>query len=66
MKRGNDLFGNQTVGLMMREGIDTEYVIKDNDLPSGVALIIVDSKGENSIVVASGANSNLMPEDIPG
>lgn len=65
MKRGNDLFGNQTVGLLMREGIDTEYVIKDNDLPSGVALIIVDSKGENSIVVASGANSNLNPEDIP-
>jgi ribokinase len=65
MKRGNDLFGNQTVGLLMREGIDTEYVIKDNDLPSGVALITVDSKGENSIVVASGANSNLMPKDIP-
>lgn len=65
MKRGNDLFGNQTVGLLMREGIETEYVIKDNDLPSGVALIIVDSKGENSIVVASGANSNLNPEDIP-
>jgi ribokinase len=65
MKRGNDLFGNQTVGLLMREGIETEYVIKDNELPSGVALIIVDSKGENSIVVASGANSNLNPEDIP-
>jgi ribokinase len=65
MKRGNDLFGNQTVGLLMREGIDTDYVIKDNDLPSGVALITVDSKGENSIVVASGANSNLNPEDIP-
>jgi ribokinase len=65
MKRGNDLFGNQTVGLLMREGIDTEYVIKDNDLPSGVALIIVDSKGENSIVVAPGANGNLNPEDIP-
>ena len=65
MKRGNDLFGNQTVGLLMREGIDTRYVIKDDELPSGVALIIVDSKGENSIVVASGANSNLKPEDIP-
>jgi len=65
MKRGNDLFGNQTVGLLMREGIDTEYVIKDNDLPSGVALITVDSEGENSIVVASGANNNLMPENIP-
>lgn len=65
MKRGNDLFGNQTVGLLMREGIDTEYVIKDNDLPSGVALITVDSKGENSIVVAPGANGSLKPEDIP-
>lgn len=65
MKRGNDLFGNQSVGLLMREGIDTEYIIKDNELPSGVALITVDSKGENSIVVAPGANSNLHPEDIP-
>jgi ribokinase len=64
MKRGNDLFGNQTVGLLMREGIDTEHIIKDNDLPSGVALITVDAHGENSIVVASGANGNLNPHDI--
>lgn len=64
-KRGNDLFGNQYVGLLMREGINTECVIKDPLLPSGVALIIVDAKGENSIVVAPGANSNLMPDDIP-
>src|SRR5512141_2437646 len=41
-KRGNDLFGNQTVGLLMREGIDTEYIVKDPELPSGVALITVD------------------------
>jgi ribokinase len=64
-KRGNDLFGNQTVGLLMREGIDTENIIKDPELPSGVALITVDSKGENSIVVAPGANGNLQPEDLP-
>lgn len=64
-KRGNDLFGNQTVGLLMREGIDTENIIKDPELPSGVALITVDGKGENSIVVAPGANSNLQPEDLP-
>ncbi|MGB4292879.1 MAG: ribokinase [Bacteroidales bacterium] len=65
-KRGNDLFGNQTVGLLMREGIDTEFFIKDPELPSGVALITVDSSGENMIVVAPGANSNLQPEDLPG
>ena len=64
-KRGNDLFGNQTVGLLMREGIDTEYFIKDSEFPSGVALITVDSKGEKTIVVALGANANLQPEDMP-
>ena len=52
-KRGNDLFGNQAVGLLMREGIDTQYIVKDLEFPSGVALITVDSAGENSIVVAS-------------
>jgi ribokinase len=64
-KRGNDLFGNQAVGLLMREGIETKYVIKDNEFPSGVALITVDSAGENSIVVAPGSNANLHEEDIP-
>jgi len=64
-KRGNDLFGNQTVGLLMREGINTEWVLKDPLLPSGVALITVDEQGENNIVVAPGANENLIPADIP-
>ena len=64
-KRGNDLFGNQAVELYIKEGIDTRYIIKDTELPSGVALITVDSTGENSIVVAPGSNGNLLPEDIP-
>jgi ribokinase len=64
-KRGSDLFGNQTIGLLMREGIDTQYVVKDTENPSGVALIIVDSNGENSIVVAPGSNGYLLPEDVP-
>lgn len=64
-KRGNDLFGNQAVGLLMREGIHTQHILKDMEFPSGVALITVDSKGENSIVVAPGSNANLLQEDIP-
>lgn len=63
-KRGNDLFGNQAVGLLIREGIDTQYIVKDLEFPSGIALITVDSAGENSIVVAPGSNGNLIPEDI--
>jgi ribokinase len=64
-KRGNDLFGNQFVGLFMREGIDTKYIVKDVDHPSGVALITVDSRGRSSSVTAPGSNSFLVPEDIP-
>jgi ribokinase len=64
-KRGNDLFGNQAVGLLMREGIDTQFIVKDLEYPSGVALITVDSAGENSIVVAPGSNGNLLKDDIP-
>jgi ribokinase len=64
-KRGNDLFGNQAVGLLMREGIDTQFIVKDLEFPSGVALITVDSQGENSIVVAPGSNGRLSEDDIP-
>jgi ribokinase len=64
-KRGTDLFGNQSVGLLMREGIDTQYVVKDTEHPSGVALITVDSCGRRSGVTAPGSNTYLYPEDIP-
>ena len=64
-KRGNDLFGNKSIGLLMREGIDTQYVVKDNENPSGVALINVDSRGRSSGVTAPGSNNFLYPEEIP-
>jgi len=63
-KIGDDLFGNQTTGILKKEGIDTSYIIKDSELPSGIALITVDEEGENSIVVAPGSNHNLMVQDI--
>jgi len=64
-KRGNDLFGNKSIGLLMREGIDTQFVIKDSENPSGVALISVDSRGKSSGVTAPGSNSFLYSEEIP-
>jgi ribokinase len=63
-KVGNDVFGKQTSQLFVDEGIDTLHVLTDEQLPSGVALITVDQAGENSIVVASGANGNLLPADL--
>ena len=64
-KIGNDLFGSQTVGVLKKEGIDTRNIVKDEVLPSGIALITVNSAGENNIVVAPGSNGNIVAEDIP-
>ena len=64
-KRGNDLFGNKSIGLLMRESIDTQYIIKDMEHPSGVALLTIDSKGRSSGVTSPGANNYLFPENIP-
>jgi ribokinase len=63
-KTGNDVFGKQSIMLYKSEKINTDYVFSDPGLPSGVALITVDANGENCIVVASGANASLSPDDI--
>jgi ribokinase len=63
-KVGADMFGQKTIELLRNERIDTGDVRIDSDHPSGVALITVDAQGENCIVVASGANGNLLPGDV--
>lgn len=63
-KTGNDVFGRQSIELYNSEGINTKYIFSDPKNPSGVALITVDAKGENCIVVASGANASLSAADI--
>ncbi len=63
---GDDEFGRALLAGLQAENIDCTDVIKTEDAPTGVAMIIVDSKGENSIVVASGANHRLTPDDVFG
>ena len=62
-KVGKDNFGDKAVEGYAKEGIDTSGILR-SDLPSGVALIFVDGKGENSIGVAPGANGDISVEDI--
>ncbi|MCU0961107.1 MAG: ribokinase [Pirellulaceae bacterium] len=61
---GKDLFGQQAVAGFRRDGIDVQYIVEDEEAPSGVALIFVAEDGENSIGVASGANLRLSPADV--
>jgi len=61
---GQDAFGEGLLRALAAEGIDCEYVLPTPEAPTGVAMIVVDGCGENSIVVASGANSFLTPDDV--
>lgn len=63
-KLGTDDFGDQALENFKRDGIGTDFVFRDRESPSGVALIFVDDGGENMIVAAQGANARLSPGDI--
>jgi ribokinase len=61
---GNDLFGNQALSDLAKDGIQTDFVMRDEQQPSGVALIFVAKDGQNNIAVAPGANARLSPVDV--
>ncbi len=60
---GKDNDGKTFLSTLKSLGIDTQY-IKISEKETGNATIIVDSSSENEIVIFSGANGNLLPEDI--
>lgn len=62
-KVGRDVFGEKAIEGYRKDNIDTQHIML-SDQPSGVALILVDGGGENSISVAPGANGDLTPADI--
>ncbi len=61
---GNDVFGERSVSGFRNAGIETRWIVRDGNAASGIALIMVDSRGENMIAVASGANSALSVADL--
>ena len=63
-KVGNDNYGREMIEKFQKDGIDTQYVTATDQAATGIAVITVDANGENTIVVASGANGLLASEDI--
>ena len=61
---GRDDFGAATLQGLRREGINTRCIVRSRSSPSGVALILVDSRGENLIGVARGSNDELLPRHV--
>jgi ribokinase len=61
---GYDVFGDHLKASLSAAGVDVTTVHATRSKPTGVALIWVDSAGQNSIVVASGANHALAAADV--
>ncbi|MFH1149378.1 MAG: ribokinase [Actinomycetota bacterium] len=64
-KIGRDDFGRIALESFQREGMDTRYILRDDELATGAALIMVDENtGDNKILVSLGACSNITEADI--
>jgi len=61
---GTDEFGNDALRSLESEGVDVSATARLDDVPTGVAVIVVDGRGENQIAVASGANGGLTGEHV--
>jgi ribokinase len=61
---GVDAFGDLLLGNLSSSGVDTTRIQRDAQAASGIALIMVDDAGMNSILVAPGANMLLSPADM--
>lgn len=56
---GQDAFGSQYLERFDREGVDRSGVSVSTSSPTGVAVIEVNARGENHIVVVPGANGEV-------
>lgn len=61
---GDDDFGQRLLNGLKQHGVRTNRVIVSEGVSSGCAIILVDAVGENSIVVAPGANAQVTPADL--
>ncbi|MBW2039450.1 MAG: ribokinase [Deltaproteobacteria bacterium] len=63
-KVGCDQNGDAIVKHLEALGLTSEGILRDESHPSGVALIMVDQRGNNAIAVAPGSNRDLTEEDV--
>lgn len=59
---GADDYGRQLLEITKAEGIDTGAISVSSQYPTGVAVIAVDDRGENNIIIVSGANQEADPD----
>lgn len=61
---GRDANGDALLALYNEEGIDTRFIYRSNDAPTGLAAIMVEGNGQNRIMIFPGANRKITKEAI--
>lgn len=61
---GADDTGAAALAELRADGVDTKHVVELEGVPTGVALIVVDDRGENQIAVGAGANAAVSAEHV--
>jgi ribokinase len=61
---GSDAHGEELIRGLVEDGVDVSAVTRDTHAPSGAALILVGSGGQNMIAVAPGANGRVGDEEV--
>ena len=63
-KLGADANGALMDQHLAAQGLSRKVLLRDADMPTGVAMILVDAEGDNQIVVVPGSNLRLTPDDV--
>jgi ribokinase len=61
---GCDVYAETLLETLSAAGVHHAFTVHDPEASTGVALIMVDGAGQNSIVVVPGANMRLSPADV--
>jgi len=63
-KLATDSFSDELILAQSNRGVKTDSILRDASSTAGIAIIRVDSKGQNSISFTPGANALLTPDEV--
>lgn len=61
---GDDLYGENLLTSLKDNNINIEFVKKSKKMTTGTSIVVIDDRGENTILVLKGANDDLLVPDI--
>jgi ribokinase len=61
---GTDIYGDDAIRMLSAEQVDVSYVKRTDLARTGAGFVILNSMGENCILVDPGANLLLRPQDV--